>query len=53
MRHGEWGRKASLPPPARMGENLYGAVAKALGDAYAGPANDVEGYIACVKGQKK
>jgi glutathione S-transferase len=30
-----------------------GAVAKALGDAYAEPAKDVEGYIAYVKGQKK
>ncbi len=29
------------------------AVAKALGDAYAEPAKDVEGYIAYVKGQKK
>jgi hypothetical protein len=28
------------------------AVAKALGDAYAEPAKDVEGYIAYVKGQK-
>jgi hypothetical protein len=28
-------------------------VAKALGDAYAEPAKDVEGYIAYVKGQKK
>ena len=30
-----------------------GEVAKALGDAYAEPAKDVEGYIAYVKGQKK
>jgi glutathione S-transferase len=29
------------------------AVEKALGDAYAVPAGDVEGYIAYVKGQKK
>ena len=29
------------------------AIAKALGDAYAEPAKDVEGYIAYVKGQKK
>ena len=29
------------------------AVEKALGDAYAEPAGDVEGYIAYVKGQKK
>jgi glutathione S-transferase len=28
------------------------AVAKALGDAYAEPAKDVEGYIAYVKGKK-
>ena len=28
------------------------AIAKALGDAYAEPAKDVEGYIAYVKGQK-
>jgi hypothetical protein len=29
-----------------------GEVAKALGDAYAEPAKDAEGYIAYVKGQK-
>jgi glutathione S-transferase len=29
-----------------------GAVPKALGDAYAEPAKDVEGYIAYIKGQK-
>jgi glutathione S-transferase len=28
------------------------AIAKALGDAYAEPAKDVEGYIAYVKGKK-
>jgi hypothetical protein len=27
-------------------------VAKALGGAYAEPAKDVEGYIACIKAQK-
>ena len=34
-------------------KTYMGAVAKALGDAYAEPAKDVEGYIAYVKGQKK
>ena len=48
------GRMALLPNPLLEWANIYmGAVAKALGDAYAEPANDVEGYIACVKRQKK
>jgi glutathione S-transferase len=34
-------------------KSYMGAVAKALGEAYAEPAKDVEGYIAYVKGQKK
>ena len=34
-------------------KTYMGAVAKALGDAYAEPAKDVEGYIGYVKGQKK
>ena len=34
-------------------KTYMGAVAKALGEAYAEPAKDVEGYIAYVKGQKK
>jgi glutathione S-transferase len=33
--------------------SYIGTVATALGDAYAEPAKDVEGYIAYVKGQKK
>jgi hypothetical protein len=33
-------------------KSYMSAVAKAVGDAYAEPAKDVEGYIAYVKGQK-
>ena len=40
------------PYPA-WAKTYMAAVAKALGDAYAEPAKDVEGYIAYVKGQKK
>ena len=34
-------------------KTYMGALAKALGDAYAEPAKDVEGFIGYVKGQKK
>jgi glutathione S-transferase len=37
--------------PARA-KTYMAAAAKALGDAYAEPAKDVEGYIAYVKGQR-
>jgi glutathione S-transferase len=40
-------------PSSEWAKAYTGAVAKALGDAYAEPAKDVEGYIAYVKGQKK
>jgi glutathione S-transferase len=40
------------PYPA-WAKTYMAAVAKALGDAYAEPAKDVDGYIAYVKGQKK
>jgi glutathione S-transferase len=40
------------PYPA-WAKSYMDAVAKALGDAYAEPAKDIEGYIAYVKGQKK
>ena len=40
------------PYPA-WAKTYMAAIAKALGDDYAEPAKDVEGYIAYVKGQKK
>jgi glutathione S-transferase len=40
-------------PYPEWAKTYMAAVAKALGDAYAEPAKDVEGYIAYVKGQKK
>jgi glutathione S-transferase len=39
-------------PPGWLA-TYWSAVKRALGDAYAEPAKDVEGYIAYVKGQKK
>ena len=42
-----------LPSIPTWAKTYMAAVAKALGDAYAEPAKDVEGYIAYVKGQKK
>ena len=37
---------------AAWAKTYMAAVAKALGDAYAEPAKDVDGYIAYVKGQR-
>ena len=39
-------------PAPQWAKAYTGAVAKALGDAYAEPAKDVEGYIAYVKGRE-
>jgi glutathione S-transferase len=48
----EFLKAIDYPYPA-WAKTYMAAVAKALGEAYAEPAKDVEGYIAYVKGQKK